>query len=154
MECVLIVIRVYVVFIFFEYYDIEEYCSNIIIDEIQLSSAYNPHINRVQQLVLNVSPYLSIGHSTVISLQIKDLVHSKLTCKQITLSWRSPRKIKVRTPLVNPIIDRERLLAMILKMGEYIATKCDNTTDNNDSGSYKINLPQYGGGLPEEWLVC
>ena len=41
MECVLIVIRVYVVFIFFEYYDIEEYCSNIIIDEIQLSSAYN-----------------------------------------------------------------------------------------------------------------
>ena len=30
--------------------------------------------------------------------------------------------------------------------------KCHNTPANNDSGSYEINLPYYGGS-PEEWLV-
>ena len=28
-----------------------------------------------------------------------------------------------------------------------------NTPGDNDSGSYEINLPYYGGGTPKEWLV-
>ena len=28
-----------------------------------------------------------------------------------------------------------------------------NTPGDNDSGSYEINLPYYGRGTPEEWLV-
>ena len=39
------------------------------------------------------------------------------------------------------------------KKGEYIAIKCHNTPGDSDSGSYEINLPYYGGGSPEEWLV-
>ena len=35
---------------------------------------------------------------------------------------------------------------------EYIATKCHNTPGDNDSVSYEINLPYYGGGSPEKWL--
>ena len=41
----------------------------------------------------------------------------------------------------------------MLKRGEYTAIKCHNTPIDNDSGSYEINLPYYGGGSPEEWLV-
>ena len=32
--------------------------------------------------------------------------------------------------------------------------KCHNTPGDNDPESYEINLPHYGGGSPEEWLVC
>ena len=31
--------------------------------------------------------------------------------------------------------------------------KYHNTPGNKDNGSYGINLPYYGGGSPEEWLV-
>ena len=31
--------------------------------------------------------------------------------------------------------------------------KCHNTPDDNNSGSYEINLPYYGGGTPEKWLL-
>ena len=31
--------------------------------------------------------------------------------------------------------------------------KCHNTPGNNDSRFYEINLPYYGGGSPEEWLI-
>ena len=57
-------------------------------------------------------------------------------------------KVRIQTPLVNPIINLERPLWKFLKKGEYIAIKCDN-----DSGSYVINLPYYGGGSLEEWFV-
>ena len=63
------------------------------------------------------------------------------------------KKVKITSPLVNPIIDLERPLEKVLKKGEYIAIKCHNTTGDNDSGSYEINLSYYGGGTPEEWLV-
>ena len=63
------------------------------------------------------------------------------------------KKIKITSPLVNPIIDLERPLEEVLKKGEYIAIKCHNTLGVTDSGSYEINLPYYGGGTPEEWLV-
>ena len=53
----------------------------------------------------------------------------------------------MNTLLVNQIISLERPLEKILKKGEYV--KCDNTPDDNDSGSYKINLPNYGGGSPK-----
>ena len=59
----------------------------------------------------------------------------------------------MQTPLVNPIINLERPLEKVLKKGEYIAIKCHNTPGDNISGSYEINLPYYGGGIPEEWLV-
>ena len=63
------------------------------------------------------------------------------------------KKVKITSPLVNPIIDLERPLEKVLKKGEYIAIKCHNTPGVTDSGSYEINLPYYGGGSPEEWLV-
>ena len=59
----------------------------------------------------------------------------------------------MQTPLVNPIINLERPLKKVLKMGEYIAIKCHNTSGYNDSGSNEINLPYYGGGSPGERLV-
>ena len=63
------------------------------------------------------------------------------------------KKVKMTTPLVNPIIDLERLLEKVLKKGEYKAIKCHNTPGDNDSGFYEINLLYYGFGSPEEWLV-
>ena len=63
------------------------------------------------------------------------------------------KKVRMQSPLVNPIIDQERPLEKVLKNGEYIVIKCYNTPDDNDSGSYEINLPYYGGGSPKEWLI-
>ena len=63
------------------------------------------------------------------------------------------KKVKITSPLVNPIINLERPLEKVLKKGDYIAIKCHNTPDVTDSGSYEINLPYYGGGTPEDWLV-
>ena len=63
------------------------------------------------------------------------------------------KKVKMTTPLFNPIIDLKRPLEKVLKKGEYIAIKCHNTSGDNDSGSYEINLPYYVGGSPEEWHV-
>ena len=63
------------------------------------------------------------------------------------------KKVRITSPLVNPIIDLERPLEKVLKKGEYIAIKCHNTPGDNDSGSYEINLPYYVGGTLEEWLV-
>ena len=63
------------------------------------------------------------------------------------------KKIRMETPLVNPIIYPERPPEKIHKHGEYIAIKYHNTFDNNDFGSYEINIPYYGGGSPEDWLV-
>ena len=31
--------------------------------------------------------------------------------------------------------------------------KYNNIPGDSDSESYEINLPYYGGGIPEEWLV-
>ena len=63
------------------------------------------------------------------------------------------KKLRMQTPLVNPIIDLERPLEKVLKKGAYIANKYHNTSADNDSGFYEINLPYYGGESPEEWLV-
>ena len=52
----------------------------------------------------------------------------------------------MQTPLVNLIINLERPLENVLKKGEHIAIKCHDTPGDNDSGSYEINLPYYGGG--------
>ena len=62
------------------------------------------------------------------------------------------KKVRKQSPLVNQIIDLERPLEKVLKKGEYIAIKCHNTPGDNDSGSYEIHIPYYGGGSPEEWL--
>ena len=63
------------------------------------------------------------------------------------------KKVRMQTTLVNPIINLERPLEKVLKMGAYIAIKCHNTPGDNDSGSYGINLPYYGEGSSKEWLV-
>ena len=52
------------------------------------------------------------------------------------------KKVRLKSP--------ERLLWKLLKKGEYIAIKCHNKPGDNDSGSYEINLPYYGGGSPEK----
>ena len=57
------------------------------------------------------------------------------------------KKVRIQSPLVNPIIDLERPLKKVLKIGQYIIIKCHNTLGD---GSYEINLPYYGGGSPEE----
>ena len=44
----------------------------------------------------------------------------------------------------------ERLLDKILNKGKYLAIKCHNIHGDNDSRSYEINLPYYGGGSPED----
>ena len=76
------------------------------------------------------------------------------TFRQISYNMKiAKKKVKIISPLVNPIIDLERPLEKVLKNKEYIAIKCHNITGDTDSGSYEINLPYYGGGTPEEWLV-
>ena len=56
------------------------------------------------------------------------------------------KKVRMQTPLVNPIIDQERPLEKVLKKGEHIVIKSHNIPGDNDSGFYEINLPYYGGG--------
>ena len=63
------------------------------------------------------------------------------------------KKARLQTPLVIPIIDLESPLEKVLKKEDYTAIKCHNTPGDNHSGSYEINLPYYGGGSPEGWLV-
>ena len=58
-----------------------------------------------------------------------------------------------RTPLVNHIIDLERLLEKILKKREYLAVSCQDIHGEMDSILFEINLPYYGGISPEEQLV-
>ena len=65
----------------------------------------------------------------------------------------SKNQVRFQTPFVNPIINLERPLEKILKTGKYMAIKYHNTPGDDDSGSYKINHPYYGGESPEEWLV-
>ena len=50
------------------------------------------------------------------------------------------KKVSIQSPLVNPIIDLERLLEKELKTGLYIAFKCHNTPGYNNSRSYEITL--------------
>ena len=50
----------------------------------------------------------------------------------------SKKKVRMQTPLVNPIIDLERLLQKVLKKQEYITIKYHNTPGDNDSGYYEI----------------
>ena len=65
----------------------------------------------------------------------------------------SKKKSKMRTSLINLIIDLERLPENVLKNREFIAIKYHNTYSVNDSGLYEIILPYYGGGTPDEWLI-
>ena len=52
------------------------------------------------------------------------------------------KKVRIQTPLVNPIIDLERLLEIALSKEEYIAIKWHNTPGDNDS---QYQPPYYGG---------
>ena len=73
------------------------------------------------------SSYLSIGHSTITSLQIAEIVKASFLSKQKSFNMRiAMKKAKMRTPLVNPFIDLARSLGKVLKKGEYIVIKCHN----------------------------
>ena len=63
------------------------------------------------------------------------------------------KKVRIQSPLVNPIINLERPLEKVLRKSKSIAIKCHNTPGDNDSGSYELNFPYYGGGSPEHCLV-
>ena len=63
------------------------------------------------------------------------------------------KKVRIQSPLVNPIIDLERLFEDMLKNGGYKAIKFHNTPGDYGSGYYETNIPYNGGGLYEEWLV-
>ena len=95
------------------------------IDESQLSPAHNIwsttklkiqrtnqalHNNRPKWLLSQASSYLSIGHSNVTSLHIAEIgTHSPF--KQISFNMKiAKKKIRMQTPLVNPIINLERPL--------------------------------------------
>ena len=91
--------------------------------------------------IVKASSYLRIGHSIVTSCEGID--SNNIHFLQISSNMKiAKKKVRMQTFLVNPIIDLERPLEKVLKKGEYI----------NDSGSYEINLPYYGGGTSEEWL--
>ena len=57
------------------------------------------------------------------------------------------KKIRIQTPLINKGAWKG------VRKDNYKAIKFQNTPSDNDSGSYEINLPYYGGGSPEERLV-
>ena len=57
------------------------------------------------------------------------------------------------TSLVTPIINVKSPLEKILKIGEYIAINGHNTSGDNNSESYEINLRYFGKGSREERLV-
>ena len=63
------------------------------------------------------------------------------------------KKVRIQSPLVNPIINLERPHEKMLKRGKYISIKCHNPLGDNDNGSYEINLPYCGVGLSEDWLI-
>ena len=63
------------------------------------------------------------------------------------------KKVRIQSPLINPIIGLECPLEKVVKKGEYLAIKCHNTPGDNDSGFYEINLSYYRGESSEEWLV-
>ena len=63
------------------------------------------------------------------------------------------KKVRMQTPLVNQIINLVTPLEKVPKKEEHIAIKCHDTSIYSDSVSYEINLPYYGGGSPEEWVV-
>ena len=63
------------------------------------------------------------------------------------------KKVQFRSTFVNSIINLDRPPEKILKWKVYIEFKWNNTPNNNDSGSYEINLTYYGEGSPEEWVV-
>ena len=63
------------------------------------------------------------------------------------------KKVKSQTRFENPIINLERPLEKTLKKVKYLGISYHSTHSDDDSGSYEIKLPYYGGGSPDEWLV-
>ena len=95
--------------------------------------------------IVKASFYLSIGHSKVTSCEGRDSKNAINFQAKIINMKIVKKKVRMQSLLVNLIIDLERPLEKILKEGEYIAIKCHNTPGDNDSESYEINLPYYGG---------
>ena len=76
------------------------------------------------------------------------------TFKQISFNMKIAKKsMGNQSPLVSPKSTWKSQLRRFSKKGECIAIKYHNTTGDNNSGSYEINLPYYGAGSAKEWLV-
>ena len=68
-------------------------------------------------IVDKASSYLSIGHSNVTSCEGRDSL--TYTFKQTSYNMKiAKKKVRITTPLVNPVIDLERPLEKVLKKGE------------------------------------
>ena len=88
--------------------------------------------------------YLSIGHSNVTSPQIAEIATEYFSAKTFNMKI-DKKKVRIQLPLVNPIIELIWPLEKVLKIDECTVIKCHNNPNDNDSGSYDIDLPHYGG---------
>ena len=142
----------------------------MIIDENHLSPAHNilsttkleisnkkttppPHTTIDQNgYYCNLAPISAYGIAMLLPAKAEIATHPSFVQKLCNIKI-AKKKVRMQTPLVNPIIDMERPFEKVLKKGEYIAIKCHNNLGDNESGSYEISLHYYGGGSPEEWFV-
>ena len=134
----------------------------MIINENQLSPAHNLlsrtkiKINTKNNLPTTIdqngycwklAPISAWGIVTLFPADCRDS-NSSYFLKQKSFNKKiDKKKIRIQTPLVNPIIDLERSVKRILKKGEYIVIKCHNIPVDNDPSFSAINLLYYGGGL-------
>ena len=65
-----------------------------------------------------------------------------------------PKKKNVGTPtLIVPAIPLGRPEKKILTKGQYVEYKCFSSPGDTDSPAYNIQIPYFGTGTPEEWLM-
>ena len=65
-----------------------------------------------------------------------------------------PKKKSVGTPtLIVPAIALSRPEKKVLTKGQYVEYKCFSSPGDTDSPAYNIQIPYFGSGTPEEWLM-
>ena len=142
------------------------YCSSVIIDENQLSSTHNILSTTKLKIKKNknkppppsavvdqkLAPISAQGIVTLLPANCRDSSNPIFVQKSCNIKI-AKKKVRIKSPLVNPIIDLQRPFEKMLEKGKYTVIKFHNTPGNNDSRSYEINLFYYGGGSPEEWLI-
>ena len=110
-----------------------------------------PPNNRPNRLLLKLAP---ISVYSIVILFPANCRDSKIHFRKKLFNMKiAKKKVRIQTPLVNPIIDLERPLEKMLKKGGYTAITYHNTPRDNDSVSYEISLPYNGGESPEQWLM-
>ena len=56
-------------------------------------------------------------------------------------------------PLIIPAISLDRPEPKQLATGQYLTLKCQNTPGDADSTTYNLQIPYFGSGTAEEWLI-